>query len=216
MGKTEKEIERYFNLITVIDNCLEQDHNTPGDYSVIINQEQLWKNPIERAEKQKNKGEKDLIYKIARIISVNSGKFGDRDYKIAAALQKKNNLKQVLNYLTSKYTSIKLDKKTEKDDNDPLRGLRRVDISSSINASIVNQIPVKKDEKRQRDILLGAIETLEQTGDDKATLNYSAAALQKIETMNSLRFPEIYKKEIKKNLNDLVRKAQRLIKDKKL
>jgi hypothetical protein len=216
MGKTEKEIERYFNLITVIDNCLEQDHNTPGDYSVIINQEQLWKNTIERAEKQKNKGEKDLIYKIARIISVNSGKFGDRDYKIAAALQKKNNLKQVLNYLTSKYTSIKLDKKTEKDDNDPLRGLRRVDISSSINASIVNQIPVKKDEKRQRDILLGAIETLEQTGDDKATLNYSAAALQKIETMNSLRFPEIYKKEIKKNLNDLVRKAQRLIKDKKL
>ena len=91
-----------------------------------------------------------------------------------------------------------------------------MDISSSINASIVNQIPVKKDEKRQRDILLGAIETLEQTGDDKATLNYSAAALQKIETMNSLRFPEIYKKEIKKNLNDLVRKAQRLIKDKKL
>ena len=43
--------------------------------------------------------QKDLIYKIARIISVNSGKFGDRDYKIAAALQKKNNLKQVLNYL---------------------------------------------------------------------------------------------------------------------
>ena len=80
-----------------------------------------------------------------------------------------------------------------------------MDISSSINASIVNQIPVKKDEKRQRDILLGAIETLEQTGNDKATLNYSLAALQKIETMNSLRFPDIYKKEIKRNLNDLIR-----------
>ena len=91
-----------------------------------------------------------------------------------------------------------------------------MDISSSINASIVNQIPVKKDEKRQRDILLGAIETLEQTGNDKATLNYSFAALQKIETMNSLRFPDIYKKEIKRNLNDLIRKSERLIKDKKL
>ena len=91
-----------------------------------------------------------------------------------------------------------------------------MDISSSINASIVNQIPVKKDEKRQRDILLGAIETLEQTGNDKATLNYSLAALQKIETMNSLRFPDIYKKEIKRNLNDLIRKSERLIKDKKL
>ena len=134
------------------------------------------------------------------MISVNSGKFGDRDYKIAAALQKKNNLKQVLNYLTSKYTSIKVDNKPKKDENDPLRGLKRVDISSSINASIVNQIPVKKDEKRQRDILLGAIETLEQTGNDKATLNYSLAALQKIETMNSLRFPDIYKKKLKEIL----------------
>jgi len=215
MGKTESEIERYYNLISLIDDCLEKDHKTPGDYSVIRSQEQLWKNTIERAEKHKNKGEKDLINKIARMISVNSGKFGDRDYKIAAALQKKNNLKQVLDHLTSRYSSIKLDKRKEKDENDPMRGLRRNVISSTIDSSIVNQIPVKA-EKRQIDILLGAVETLEQSGNDKAAVNYSEAALMKIETMNGLKFPEQYKKEIKNNLNNIIRKAERLIKEKKL
>lgn len=215
MGKSESEIERYYNLITLIDNCLEQDHKTPGDYSVIKNQEQLWKNTIERAEKNKNKGEKDLIYKIARMISVNSGKFGDRDYKIASALQKKNNLKQVLDHLTSRYSSIKLAKEKVKDENDPLRGLRRVTPSNAIDPSIVDQIPVKA-EKKQIDILLGAVETLEQTGNDKASLNYSDAALTKLETMHSLRFPEQYKKQIKNNLNSIIRKAERLIREKKL
>lgn len=214
MGKSEAEIERYVNLITVIDNCLEVDHKTPGDYSAIKSQEQLWKNTEERANKAKNKGEKDLIYKIARMISVNSGKFGDRDYKIAAALQKKNNLKQVLDYLTSKYTSIKTEQKRN-DPNDPLRGLKRVTISNSIDASVVNQIPVKA-EKKQIDIMLGAIETLEQIGDDKASFNYSEAALMKLETMNGLRFPDKYKKQIKANLTNIIRKSERLIKEKKL
>lgn len=215
MGKTESEIERYFNLISLIDDCLENDHKTPGDYSVIRSQEQLWKNTIERAEKHKNKGEKDLVYKIGRMISVNSGKFGERDYNIASALQKKNNLKQVLDHLTSRYSSIKLDKRKEKDENDPMRGLRRNVISSRIDPSIVHQIPVKA-EKKQIDILLGAVETLEQSGNDKASLNYSDAALTKLETMNGLKFPEKYKKEIKNNLNNVIRKAERLIKEKKL
>jgi hypothetical protein len=215
MGKTESEIERYFNLITVIDNCLVEDHKTPGDYTVIKSQEQLWKNTEERANKTKNKGEKDLIYKIGRMISVNSRKFRDRDYKIASALQKKNNLKQVLDHLTNRYSSIKVNKKKEKDENDPLRGLRRVTASNAIDPSIVNQIPVKA-EQRQIDILLGAVEILEQHGNDKAALNYSEAGLLKIETMNSLKFPEQYKKQIRNNLNSIIKKAERLIKEKKL
>lgn len=215
MGKNESEIERFFNLITVIDNCLENDHKTPGNYSVITSQEQLWKNTEERVNKTKNKGEKDLIYKIGRMISVNSGKFGDRDYKIASVLQKKNNLKQVLDHLTKRYSSIKIEKKKEKDENDPLSGLRRDAISNAVDASIVNQIPVRAEQK-QRDILLGAIETLEQRGNDKASVNYSEAALLKIETMNSLMFPEKYRKEIKNNLNSIIRKSERLIKEKKL
>ena len=64
--------------------------------------------------------------------------------------------------------------------------------------------------------MLGAVETLEQSGNDKASLNYSDAALTKLETMNGLKFPEKYKKEIKNNLNNVIRKAERLIKEKKL
>ena len=88
-------------------------------------------------------------------------------------------------------------------------------MSSAIDPSIVNQIPVKA-EKKQIDILLGAVETLEQTGNDKASLNYSDAALMKLETMHGLKFPDQYKKQIKNNLNNVIRKAERLIKEKKL
>ena len=71
-------------------------------------------------------------------------------------------------------------------------------------------------EKKQIDILLGAVETLEQNGNDKASLNYSDAALTKLETMHGLKFPDQYKKQIKNNLNSIIRKAERLIKEKKL
>ena len=64
--------------------------------------------------------------------------------------------------------------------------------------------------------MLGAVETLEQSGDDKASLKYSKDALNKLISMNSMTFPDSYKKEIKKNLNDIVRKSEKLIKDKKL
>ena len=215
MGRTEPEIERLYNLITVIDNCLENDHKSPGDYDKVKNQEQLWKNTEERAHRNKNKGEKDLIYKIARIISVNSGNFGDRDYKIASALQKKNNLSNVLSHLKSRYTSIK-DNRSKKDDtSDVMRGLRRVDPANAIDATIVDQVPVKSGDKHI-EILNSCIEVLEQSGDDKASLNYSRAALQKVTAMNSMKYPERYKGDIKKILKDVVRKAEKLIKDKDL
>jgi len=216
MGKTEIEIERLYNLISVIDNCLEKDHKAPGDYSVIRNQEQLWGNTEERAHKIKSKGDRDLIYKIARMISVNSGKFGDRDYKIASALQKKTNLRQVLDHLTNRYTSIKIKKSADgNSDDDPLRGLRRVSAPSTIDASIVDQVPVKSGDKHI-EILLGAVENLEQSGDERASLKYSRDARNKLESMNSMRYPETYKKEIKSNLKDIIRKSEKLIKEKKL
>ena len=215
MGRTEPEIERLYNLITVIDNCLDNDHKSPGDYDKVKNQEQLWKNTEERAHRNKNKGEKDLIYKIARIISVNSGNFGDRDYKIASALQKKNNLSNVLSHLKSRYTSIK-DNRSKKDDtSDVMRGLRRIDPANAIDATIVDQVPVKSGDKHI-EILNSCIEVLEQSGDDKASLNYSRAALQKVTAMNSMKYPERYKGDIKKILKDVVRKAEKLIKDKDL
>ena len=47
----------------VIRAGLDNDHKSPGDYDKVKNQEQLWKNTEERAHRNKNKGEKDLIYK---------------------------------------------------------------------------------------------------------------------------------------------------------
>jgi len=214
MGYTEDRVERLFNLTNIIDKCLEEDHKSKGDYDLIKNQEQLWKNTEERAYKNKKKGERDLIYKIGRMISVNSGKFGDRDYKIASALQKKNSLHQVMLFLKERYTSIK-PKKVEKDKNDPLRGLDDINSKIQIRPEEVHQVPVKSGTK-QIEILLEAVETLEQSGDEKASLKYVKDALKKVIAMNSMRFPIQFKKEIKRNLIELARKSERLIKDKKL
>ena len=215
MGKTESEIERLYNLTNVIDKCLEEDHKSKGNYDLIKDQQQIWKNTEERASKKgTTKGERDLIYKIARMVSVNSGKFGNRDYGVVTSLQKKNNLNQVMQFFKEKYKSIK-PSTTIRDTNDPLRGLDRVNPKAQIYPLEVDQIPVKTGDK-QSQILLEAEETLLQSGDDNASVKYSRDALKKIISMNSMRFPDQFKREIRQNLNELVRKCTRLIKDKKL
>ena len=85
----------------------------------------------------------------------------------------------------------------------------------AIDASTVDQVPVKSGDKTVQ-ILLGAVENLEQSTDERAAKKYSSDALLKIEAMNSMRYPDAYKKEIKNNLKELIRKAEKLIKDKKL
>jgi hypothetical protein len=215
MGKSEVEIEKLFNLTNIIDKCLEEDHKSKGNYELIKDQKQLWNNTEERASKKgTTKGERDLIYKIARMISVNSGKFGDRDYRIASSLQKKNNLSQVMQHFKEKYRSIKSSTPI-RDKNDPFRGLDRVDPKAQIYPLEVDQIPVKDGDK-QIQILLDAEESLLQSGDDNAAVKYSKDALKKIISMHSMRYPDQYKKEVKNNINELIRKCQRLIKDKKL
>ena len=125
-------------------------------------------------------------------------------------------MRQVLDHLTARYTSIKIKKSTNSDsDDDPLRGLRRVNAPSAIDASIVDQVPVKSGDKHIQ-ILLGAVENLEQAGDERASLKYSRDALNKLESMNSMRYPDTYKKEIKHNLKDIIKKSEKLIKEKKL
>lgn len=215
MGYTEEKVERLFNLTNVIDKCLEEDHKSKGNYDLIKDQQQLWKNTEERASKKgTTKGERDLIYKIGRMISVNSGKFGDRDYKIASSLQKKTSLFQVMELLKDRYKSIKSNR-VVRDKNDPLRGLDRVDPKPQVDPIEVDQIPVKSGEK-QIEILQEVEESLLQSGDESASVRYSKDALKKIISMNSMRFPDKHRREIKNNLNELIRKCQRLIKDKKL
>ena len=86
---------------------------------------------------------------------------------------------------------------------------------TQIRPEEVHQVPVKSGDK-QIEILLGAVETLEQSGDEKASLKYVKDALKKVIAMNSMRYPIKFKKEIKRNLIELARKSERLIKDKKL
>ena len=215
MDFPEDKVERYFNLTSLIDKCLEEDHKSKGNYELIKNQEQLWKNTIERASKKgTSKGERDLVYKIGRMISVNSGNFGDRDYSIAAALQKKANLYPVMEFLKSRYKSIKSNR-VVRGANDPLSGLDRVSPKAEVDSIEVDQVPVKPGEK-QIQILQDAEETLVQKSDDNASVKYSRDALKKIISMNSMKFPEKFKTEIRQNLNELARKSARLIKDKKL
>ena len=92
MGKSEEAIKRNYELISLIDKCLINDYKDEGNYE-IKNQEQIWKNTIERANKQGIKPvEKEAIFKFARMVSLNSGKFETRDYAINNALQKKNSI----------------------------------------------------------------------------------------------------------------------------
>lgn len=215
MDFPEDKVERYFNLTSLIDKCLEEDHKSKGNYELIKDQKQLWQNTIERASKKgTTKGERDLIYKIGRMISVNSGEFGDRDYAIASALQKKANLYPVMEFFKSRYKSIKSNR-VVRGANDPLRGLDRVSPKAEVDPIEVDQIPVKSGDK-QIQILQDAEETLVQKSDDSASLKYSRDALKKIISMNSMKFPDKFKTEIRQNLNELARKSTRLIKDKKL
>ncbi len=205
MGKTETEIERFYNLIKVIDECLEKDHKRPGDYDSIKNQEQLWRNTEEKAHKRKKMAEKDAIYKVARMISVNSGKLGDRDYKFASALQKKTNLNETINFLAKHY-KIKSKEISSKNSNDPLDNLTPV--GSGIDATIVHQIPVKKSSE---EVIIKAFDNIVERTDQSAALTYSAVALAKVESMQSMRYPETHRTQIRKNLKDLVRKSEGII-----
>jgi hypothetical protein len=166
---------------------------------------QLWKNTEERAQRHKKLAEKEAIYKIAKIISVNSGTLGDRDYKFASALQKKTNLNETVNFL-AKHHNIKPQKIAASKSDDPLDKLQG--IKSGIDASIVHQIPIKKN---YSEVIQRCFDNIAEKSDQSAALNYSVQALGKIESMESMRYPQIHRPQIKKNLKDLVKKSTIII-----
>jgi len=206
MGKNEQEVERYYNLINVIDTCLEEDWKKPGEYDLIMKQEQLWKNTEERAFRTKNPAEKAAIYRFARMISLNSTKLGDRAYKFASVLQKKKHLKTAVNYLADRYhvktPKIKSDKKSD----DPLDVIEpNRDI---INISTVNKLPIKKNTE---EVILQTADHLTDAGDKRAALKYSQDLLNKISTLSGLPMDKKFRSEIVQNLRRLIKKAQSII-----
>ena len=206
MGKSEQEVERFYNLINVINTCLEEDWKKPGEYDLIMKQEQLWKNTEERAFRTRNPAEKAAIYKVARMISVNSTKLGDRAYRFAAVLQKKNNLNETVDYFADRYKikapKIQSDKKSE----DPLD---KIEIAKgAINISVVNKLPVKK---HTEEVILQAFDHLSDKSDKKAALKYSRDLLNKVTILEQLSMEKKFRHEIVQNLKRLVKKAQSII-----
>ena len=43
MGYPVEKVQRLYNLTSVIDRCLKNDHKSDGDYDLIKHQEQLWR-----------------------------------------------------------------------------------------------------------------------------------------------------------------------------
>ena len=98
MGRTEKNIRNWYELITLVDKSLREDFKDEGNYDLVKNQEQIWKDTIERANKTGIKpAEKDWILKTGRMVALNSGKFKTRDYSVLAALQKRSSNVPVFN-----------------------------------------------------------------------------------------------------------------------
>ena len=205
MGKTEEFIKRNYELISLIDKCLVNDYKDEGNYDLIANQEQIWKNTIERANKQGIKPvEKEAIFKFARMVSLNSGKFETRDYAINNALQKKNSIVDAVNFF-KKHHNLKSTTKKEVDSDDPLSEL---DAKNTLDISIVDKIPVKKN---SAELILKCVDYLINKKDFSAALKYSKDALNKIDAMNYMKYPEKDRKEIEKNLNKIISKSEKII-----
>ncbi len=209
MGRTEENIKNWYDLITLVDKCLKEDFKDEGNYDLVKNQEQIWKDTITRANKQGIKpAEKDAIFKFARMVSLNSGKFDNRDYSINNALQKKSSLIDAVEFF-KKHHKIASDKKKNKvDEDDPLAELNS---NSLLDVSVVDKIPVKKN---SADLIKKCIDYLQTKKDFSAALKYSKDALGKIEAMNFMKYPEKDRKEIEKNLNKIVSKCEKIIDNK--
>lgn len=205
MGKSEEAIKRNYELISLIDKCLINDYKDEGNYDLIKNQEQIWKNTIERANKQGIKPvEKEAIFKFARMVSINSGKFETRDYAINNALQKKSSLEDAVSFF-KKHHNLKSTAKKEVDPDDPLSDLN---VKNTLDISIVDKIPVKRNSS---DLILKCVDYLLNKKDSSAALKYSRDALSKIEAMNYMKYPEKDRKEIQKNLNKIISKSEKII-----
>ena len=209
MGRTEENIKNWYDLITLVDKCLIEDFKDEGNYDLVKNQEQIWKDTITRANKQGIKpAEKDAIFKFARMVSLNSGKFDNRDYSINNALQKKSSLIDAVEFF-KKHHKIASDKKKNKvDEDDPLAELNS---NSLLDVSVVDKIPVKRN---SADLIKKCIDYLQTKKDFSAAKKYSKDALGKIEAMNYMKYPEKDRKEIEKNLNKIVSKCEKIIDNK--
>ena len=207
MGRPEQSVKNWYELITLVEKSLKEDFKDEKNYSLVKNQEQIWKDTIERANKAGVRpAEKDWILKSGRMVALNSGKFRTRDYSILSALQKKSAISDAVDFF-KKHHHIKNKEKKETDSlDDPLSDLK--DSIKGIDITVVDQIPIKK---KNEDIISKAVEYIATKKDFSAAKKYASDALGKIEAMNFMKYPEKDRKEIKKTLEKIVSKSEKII-----
>lgn len=206
MDRTPDWVESSYKLIEEIDKCLEEDYNKPRHYDLIMNQQQIWEETRKKAYKTKDAIERELIFKIARIVSLNSRNLGKRAYEFCIDFQNRKNLKDVYDYLKARFHLKSSNKEESKSDNpeDIITGK----IPSQYELSIIQKIPTKK---IKPELINEIREELNFKKEDAAALKASGEILLKITKLESASLPPTDRSSILNNLKKVAKKTERIV-----
>ena len=205
MDKSKDWIESSYKLIEEIDNCLKEDYGKPKHYDFVMSQFQIWEETRKKAYKTKDPVERELIFKIARMVSLNSRDLGKRAYEFCKDFQNRKNLKGVYDYIKARF-HLKPSKAKQRTSDNPEDNLP--DIPTQYDLSVIQQIPTKKIKPA---VIKELREELEFKNEDAAARKASYDILSKMMKLESASMPPEDRKEISSNLKKAVKKAERIV-----
>ena len=206
MDKTQDWVESSYKLIEEIDKCLEEDYGKPRHYDLIMNQQQIWEETRKKAYKTKDAIERELIFKIARIVSLNSRNLGKRAYEFCIDFQNRKKLTDVYDYLKARF-HLKPSKE-EKNISDNPEDIIAGKIPSQYELSVIQKIPTKK---IKPELINEIREELNFKKEDAAALRASNDILLKITKLESASLPPSDRGSILSNLKKVVKKTERIV-----
>ena len=206
MDRTPDWVESSYKLIEEIDKCLEEDYGKPRHYDLVMNQQQIWEETRKKAYKTKDAIERELIFKIARIVSLNSRNLGKRAYEFCIDFQNRKNLKDVYDYLKARF-HLKPSKE-EKNNSDNPEDIIAGKIPSQFELSVIQKIPTKK---IKPELINEIREELNFKKEDAAALRASNDILLKITKLESASLPPSDRGSILSNLKKVVKKTERIV-----
>ena len=204
MDIPEKEIERQLEMVTQIEECLEQDWKKPKAYELVINQQQLWFNTSDRAKKKKGSVEEKSVYLLGRLCSLNADETNERIYKKASILQSPSNIKPAMKWLMDRQHIKPVKSHSE----DSILGQLKEKPDELLNIKNLNKIKIQK---KQMPTINQLIDHLVDSKDDKAPLKYSEAILDKTIKLSGMKMPSSNRKEIARNLKKTISHCERII-----
>ena len=199
-------VESSYKLIEEIDKCLDEDYGKPRHYNLVMNQQQIWDETRKKANKTKDPLERELIFKIARMVSVNSRDLGKRAYEFCIDFQNKKNLKDVYDYLQGRFKlKSNKDKKIVSDNPEDIVAGK---IPSQYELGVIEKIPTKK---IKPEIIIELREELSFKKEDAAALKASEDILNKLTKLESATLPPTDRSTILSNLKKAVKKSERIV-----